>query len=228
MNVRNLTVADSPGSAARREPTASAHRFSAAHGTDADLVTQMSGGVATAFAQLYDRYSRQAFSLAKRICVAQELAEEVVQEVFLALWREPSRFDPAKSAFSTWLLTLVHHRSVDAVRRESAQRRRANAVAAIEEDQPSSVAAEDEALTGIVGGSVREAVRGLPDEQRRILSLAYFGGYTQCEVAALTGVPLGTVKSRTFAALRRLRGSLSALRVDEAGGEGGRATGVSR
>lgn len=194
------------------------------------LVDWLAGGDSSALASLYDRYSRQAFSLAKRICVAQELAEEVVQEVFLALWRDPSRFDSSRASFATWLMTLVHHRSVDAVRREGAQRRRTTAATQqmSERGETTVTAAEDDALAGIVGGTVREALHRLPEEQRRILSLAYFGGYTQCEVAALTGVPLGTVKSRTFAALRRLRTLLSSLRSEDPGGETGHATGVGR
>jgi RNA polymerase sigma-70 factor (ECF subfamily) len=214
-----------------REPRDSAERQprSAEH-SDADLVRQIATGDSSAFAGLYDRYCRQSFSLAKRICVAQELAEEVVQEVFLALWREPSRFDSSRASFATWLMTLVHHRSVDAVRREGAQRRRATAATdqVAERGETTVTAAEDDALAGIVGGKVREALGRLPEEQRRILSLAYFGGYTQCEVAALTGVPLGTVKSRTFAALRRLRTLLASLRADDQGGDPGHTTGVGR
>jgi RNA polymerase sigma factor (sigma-70 family) len=190
----------------------------------------MTGGDRPAFASLYDRYSRQAFSLAKRICVAQELAEEVVQEVFLGVWRDPSRFDKTRASFATWLMTLVHHRSVDAVRREGAQRRRLTAASDSMAERGETVVAgaDDDALAGIVGGQVREALHRLPEEQRKILSLAYFGGYTQNEVAALTGVPLGTVKSRTFAGLRRLRTLLSSLRsVDEWGGDG-QTTGVGR
>lgn len=223
-------MADSPGSPRPRESRDAAEHVHSAESTDAELVDRMAAGDSMAFARLYDRYGRQSFSLAKRICVAQELAEEVVQEAFLALWREPSRFDSSRASFATWLMTLVHHRSVDAVRREGAQRRRATAATeqSAGRGETTVTAAEDDALSGIVGGKVREALGRLPEEQRRILSLAYFGGYTQCEVAALTGVPLGTVKSRTFAALRRLRTLLSSLRADDPGGETGPATGVGR
>jgi RNA polymerase sigma factor (sigma-70 family) len=162
---------------------------------------------------LYDRHSRQAFSLARRICADNGIAEDVVQEVFLAVWRDPHRFDPERGSFSTWLLTLVHHKAVDAVRRESAVRRR-TVPGGIEGDEwsgPAGPGADEPALGAVIAGHVREALRRLPDEQREALALAYYGGYTQREVAAITGVPLGTVKSRMFTGAQRLRGLLSPL-----------------
>ncbi|ASO21551.1 RNA polymerase sigma-70 factor (ECF subfamily) [Actinoalloteichus hoggarensis] len=172
----------------------------------------MTQGDAEAFAELFDRYSRQAYSLARRLCVDPGIAEDVVQEAFLDLWRRPHGFRADRGSFSTWLLTLVHHRAVDAVRRESALRRRtaAEADAAVEE-AVGGPDVDQEAMGRVVGGQVQEALRRLPDEQRQAIALAYYGGYTQGEVAAFTGVPLGTVKSRTFAGVRRLRGLLSSL-----------------
>lgn len=201
---------------------------------DAELVALVARGDRLAFAQLYDKYSRPAYSLARRICVAQELAEDVVQEAFMRLWRDPSNYDPRKGGFATWLLTLVHHRSVDAVRREDAQRRRAANTSPVEGSAASAYpGADEDALSLVVNGQVREALGHLPEDQRRIIALAYFGGYTQNEVAALTGVPLGTVKSRTFAGLRRLRVLLSNLKVSDSlscfdGGSEGPAMGVLR
>jgi RNA polymerase sigma factor (sigma-70 family) len=152
----------------------------------------------------------------------------VVQEAFLAVWRTPGRFDPERGAFASWLLTLVHHRAVDAVRREAVQRRRTvpGADEVAERFTPPGPGADDEALVGVVGGQVREALGRLTEEQREVITLAYFGGYTQCEVSALTGLPLGTVKSRTFAGIRRLRGLLSSLLSDGDGTEV--RTGVQR
>ncbi len=199
-----------------------------------ELVALVSHGDRVAFAQLYDKYSRPAYSLARRICVAQELAEDVVQEAFMRLWRDPSNYDARKGSFATWLLTMVHHRSVDAVRREDAHRRRATSLTPMEgTSSTASPAADEDALSLVVNGKVREALEHLPDEQRRIIALAYFGGYTQNEVAALTGVPLGTVKSRTFAGLRRLRVLLANLKVSDSlsffdGGPDGPAMGVAR
>jgi len=209
-------VADAPVPPARSAPT------------DADLVRRVTGGDQAAFAELYDRYCRQAYSLARRVCVDPEFAEDVVQEAFLALWRTPGRFDPERGGFATWLLTLVHHRAVDAVRREAVRRKRTvpGADEVAERLTPPGPGADDEALVGLVGGQVREALGRLTDEQREVITLAYFGGYTQCEVSALTGLPLGTVKSRTFAGIRRLRGMLSSLLGDGDGTEV--RTGVQR
>ena len=156
---------------------------------------------------LYRRFGRPCYSLARRICADEGLAEEVVQEVFLTLWRDPGRFDAARGSFATWLLTLIHHKAVDAVRRESTVRRRVVSVAeAGEQWSPAPVEGADQAaLARVAAGQVRQALGRLPTEQRQVLALAYFGGQTQREIAAVTGVPLGTVKSRMFAAVARLR-----------------------
>ena len=187
---------------------------------DEELAGDVVDGSQSALAGLYDRYGRRAYSLARRICVDESLAEDVVQEVFLAFWREPLRFDPNRGAFSTWLLTLVHHKAVDAVRRESTVRRRT--VPSGEGDQEGSLppgpGADQGALGAVVAGQVRDALGALPPEQRQALALAYFGGYTQREVAAMTGVPVGTVKSRMFAGMRRLRSALGPVLGDVAYG----------
>lgn len=180
---------------------------------DEALVSRIVAGDQQALSGLYDRYGRPAYSLARRICADDGIAEDVVQEVFLAFWRDPSRYDSARGSFGTWLLTLVHHKSVDAVRRESAIRRR-TVPAAEDGDEwsaPPGPGADQAALGRVVAGQVRDALGGLPAEQRQALALAYYGGYTQREVAALTGVPLGTVKSRMFTGVQRLRGVLGPL-----------------
>lgn len=192
---------------------------------DEELVRAVVAGAHHALAALYDRYGRRAYSLARRICGDDGLAEDVVQEVFLAFWRDPRRFDPARGGFGTWILTLVHHKSVDTVRRESAIRRRT--VAGVEEGQEWPVApgpgADQDALRAVEAGQVRDALGNLPAEQREALALAYFGGYSQREVATLTGVPLGTVKSRMFTGMRRLRGALGPALGDVATDTGGGA-----
>ncbi|MFI6099934.1 RNA polymerase sigma factor [Lentzea sp. NPDC051213] len=206
-------MADSPGpSAASRD----------GRPTDFELVQRLAQGDRSAFGELYDRYCTPAYSLARRICVDPDLAEDVVQEAFLALWRHPARFDPTRGSFGTWLMTLVHHRAVDAVRKENTQRRRT--VPLTDDVSPPVEGSEHEALVSVVSAEVRAALRTLPEEQRQVIALAYLGGYTQCEVAKLMGVPLGTVKSRTFAAIRRLRGTLGSLWA----GETGETTGVHR
>lgn len=180
------------------------------------VVRRILDGDQAALGELYDRYGRPAYSLARRICADDGFAEDVVQEVFLAFWRDPRRFDPARGAFATWLLTLVHHKAVDAVRRESAIRRRTVPAADDGEEwsAPPGPGADQAALGAVVAGQVRDALDTLPPEQRQALALAYYGGYTQQEVAALTGVPLGTVKSRMFTGVKRLRGVLGPLLGD--------------
>jgi RNA polymerase sigma factor (sigma-70 family) len=181
--------------------------------SDVDLATAVAAGDQHAFAELYDRHSRQAYSLARRICVDPEFAEEAVQEAFLAFWRDPRRFEADRGGFASWLLTLVHHRSVDVVRRQETHRRRTllGADEVVGGLIPAEAGADEKAMTGVVGGQVREALRQLSDGQREVLTLAYLGGYTQSEVSAITGLPLGTVKSRTFAGIKRLRGLLSSM-----------------
>ncbi|HTI20069.1 MAG TPA: sigma-70 family RNA polymerase sigma factor [Kutzneria sp.] len=180
---------------------------------DADLVKAVAGGDRHAFAALYDRYCRQAYSLARRVCVDPEFAEEAVQDAFLAVWRDPHRFDPARGGFASWLLTLVHHRSVDVVRRQAGHRNRTvpGAEEFFEQLVPAEAGADEKAMSGVVGGLVRQALGQLSADQRQVIGLAYLGGYTQAEVSSITGLPLGTVKSRTFAGIKRLRQLLAAL-----------------
>ena len=183
------------------------------HAADAELVAAVATGDQQAFAALYDRYSRQAYSLARRVCVDPEFAEEAVQEAFLAVWKDPGRFDPTRGGFVSWLLTLVHHRSVDVVRRQASHRRR-NLLGVdeiLDQAVPAEAGADEKAMAGVVGGLVRQALQQLSADQRQVISLAYLGGYTQTEVSSITGLPLGTVKSRTFAGIKRLRDLLASL-----------------
>jgi len=179
--------------------------------SDAELVRRLSNADGAALSQLYQRFGRPCYSLARRICADEGLAEDVVQEVFLTLWRDRTRFDPSRGGFATWLLTLIHHKAVDAVRRESTIRRRTVAAPEAGEDwSPTSVPGADQAaMARVAAGQVRAALHRLPVEQRQVLALAYFGGHTQREIAILTGVPLGTVKSRMFTAVQRLRSLLT-------------------
>ena len=178
--------------------------------TDATVLEAIARRRPGALDELYRRFGRPAYGLARRICVDTTLAEDVVQEVFLAVWRQPERFDVARGSVSSWLLTLVHHRAVDAVRREAVRNRHTVAPSDDGEEWnvPPGPGADAGALEAVVAGHVREALAQLPREQRDALVLAYYGGYTQREVASIAEVPLGTVKSRMFTGIKRLRALL--------------------
>jgi RNA polymerase sigma factor (sigma-70 family) len=167
---------------------------------------------------LYDRYGTACFSLARRIAVDLQLAQDVVQEVFLTLWHNAGRFDGERGSLSTYLLSITHHKAVDAVRKEERQRSR-RAPAEVLELTDSGQDVAEETWTELRRSKVRGALADLPQPQRETLVLAYFGGYTQQEIAKLTDTPLGTVKTRTLAALRRLKTGLAGY--DENGTGGG-------
>ena len=194
---------------------------------DADLVRRLRAGDRGAVDDLYQRFRRPAFALARRILADDVLAEDVLQDVFVSVWRDPGAFDRSRGSVASWLLAMVHHKAVDAVRREESHRRR-QARAAEDVALSRRVGAgdvEDDAWTRVVAGEVRAALGLLPSLQREALTLAYYGGYTQREVAALTGAPLGTVKTRMLAGMRRLREELG----ERAGGRspGGALGGAS-
>lgn len=178
--------------------------------TDAELVAYLGTGDGAALAELYRRYGKPCYSLARRVCADEGLAEDVVQEVFLTLWRNPARFDPQRGTFASWLLTLIHHKAVDVVRREATIRKRTVPAADAGEDwSPTPLPGADQAaLAKVAAAEVRDLLQKLPIDQRQALALAYYGGHTQREVAAIIGIPLGTVKSRMFAGIARLRSLL--------------------
>jgi RNA polymerase sigma factor (sigma-70 family) len=172
-----------------------------AHLSDEALVALAARADDGALAELYDRFGHVAYGLALRIVRDPALAEDAVQDAFLTIWRSASRFVPERAKARTWILTLVHRRAVDVVRRE--QPRRAEP---IELAPPASAdVTEDEAWLRLQRARVQDALRRLPDQQREALELAYYGGFTQSELAERLGEPLGTIKSRMFAGLARLR-----------------------
>jgi RNA polymerase sigma factor (sigma-70 family) len=172
-----------------------------AHLSDEALVTLVARSDESALAELYDRVGGTAFGLAYRVLRDEALAEDAVQEAFLALWRSAGSFLPERAKASTWILTLVHRRAVDLVRRE--QRRRTEPF----EDAPEPLegSAEEAAWLRYERQRVQTALATLPDQQREAIELAYYGGLTQSELAERLGQPLGTIKSRMFAGLSRLR-----------------------
>jgi RNA polymerase sigma-70 factor (ECF subfamily) len=173
-----------------------------AHLSDEALVALAARSEQSALAELYDRFGRPAYGLALRILRDESLAEDAVQEAFLTLWRTAARFVPERGKASTWILTLVHRRAVDIVRRE--ERRRADALEQAPEPE-SREAVDEEAWLRLQRERVQDALRKLPDQQREAIELAYYGGFTQSELAERLGQPLGTIKSRMFGGLARLR-----------------------
>jgi RNA polymerase sigma factor (sigma-70 family) len=177
---------------------------------DEELLVRIRAGDDGAFRELFARYASLANALAFRLVRQAQVAEEIVQEAFLAVWRSPQRYDRSRGSVRAWLLGTVHHRAVDAVRREESQRRRADRMAsadpAVVQDPTDDVVAaidlpRDRSL-------VRKALAELPEEQREVIERMYFDGLSQSQIAERTGLPLGTVKSRTLLAMRRLRGRL--------------------
>jgi RNA polymerase sigma-70 factor (ECF subfamily) len=180
------------------------------HLSDEALIALAARGDEEALGALYDRYDRAAYGLAVRILRDRALAEDAVQEAFLAVWRSAGAFSAERAKPSTWILTLVHRRAVDLVRRE--ERRRADPI----DDLPHAAgeATDEEADLRSRRRVVQEALRRLPDEQREALELAYYGGFSQSELAERLGQPLGTIKSRMFTGLARLRDLLAEAGVE--------------
>jgi RNA polymerase sigma factor (sigma-70 family) len=175
-----------------------------AHLSDEALVALVARGDEDALAELYDRVGRIAYGLALRILRDERHAEDAVQEAFLQVWRSAATFRPERAKASTWVLTLVHRRAVDLVRRE--ERRQADplsddATAAVEAAERT----DEAAWLRFERERVQTALKQLPDLQREALELAYYGGFSQSELAERLGVPLGTIKSRMFSGLARLR-----------------------
>lgn len=174
-----------------------------AHLSDEALVALVARGDESALAELYDRVGRVAYGLAFRVLRDDRLAEDAVQEAFLGVWRTAAGYRAERAKASTWILTLVHRRAVDLVRRE--ERRRAEPLDDEMRDIATSGSAADAAWLDFERERVQGALKRLPDPQREAIELAYYGGFSQSELAERLGMPLGTIKSRMFAGLARLR-----------------------
>jgi RNA polymerase sigma-70 factor (ECF subfamily) len=173
--------------------------------TDEELVQAVAQADEHALGELYDRFGKVAYGLAYKILQDAALAEDAVQEAFLQIWRGAGSYRPERAKASTWLLTFVHRRAVDLVRRE--QKRRTLPV--VVEPQGADPGADEEAVQRSRREIVQDALRRLPAEQREPIELAYYGGLTQSELAERLDQPLGTIKSRMFTGLQRLRVLLS-------------------
>jgi RNA polymerase sigma-70 factor, ECF subfamily len=174
--------------------------------SDAALVVAIGRWRQDALAEAYRRHAGAVYGLARRVLNDTATAEEVVQEVFLRLWNSPDKFDPARGSLRAYLLAQAHGRSVDLLRSDSSRRRREERE--VRETAEAGYDIEHEVWDLAVADRVKEAVTALPEEERRAIELAYFGGHTYREVAVLLNAPEGTVKSRIRAGLRRMRTEL--------------------
>ena len=179
---------------------------------DADLVAAIARGEVEALERLYDRYGALVFSVSLRVLHDHHLAEDVVQEVFHRLWRQPTSFDPVRGRFISWMMSVTRNRALDELRRRNRRFRSEER----DEDPDREIAGGDrfdDPEVGVILSEMRVVVRAamtrLPAAQREVIELAYFGGLTQQEIAERTGDPLGTVKTRVRLGMRRLRISLA-------------------
>jgi RNA polymerase sigma-70 factor (ECF subfamily) len=183
---------------------------------DDALLAQAAGGDPTALTTIYERYKTVSYSLALRITTDPALAEDVVQDAFLGAWRNAGRYNAARGSVRTWLLAIVHHRAIDLLRR----RRPASEMPEADLPPPSLVLPDiwPEVAGRLDRELIRQALGSLPDPQREAIELAYYGGLTQQEIAARTGAPLGTVKSRVRLGLLQMRGLIASGSVGDPAG----------
>ncbi len=179
---------------------------------DEDLMQLVRRGEAEAFEVVYERHSHAAFSLAYRMCGTRAAAEDVVQEAFLSLWRSGARYDRTRGSVRTWVLGIVHNRAIDSLRRSVVHDRRRASDEGIEERFEARERTEVEVARLDEAEEIRQALRTLPTEQGRVIELAYFGGFTQTEIASMLDAPLGTVKGRMRLGLEKMRSQLGGLR----------------
>jgi len=210
MSVQFSSVASEAGDQLARRETdldGDPNRIAYGEADDARLLELIQQGDQDAVAAVYDRYGGVAYGLALRITGDAQSAEDAVQEAFVSVWKQAQRFDPARGRLRSWLLTIVHHRAIDAVRRKAAMNERS-----LPEEPEQFVATrgrpEELAEWALEAEAVREAVRQVPDDQRRTIEMAYFMGLTHVEIAERMGVPLGTVKSRLRIGLEKMRAYL--------------------
>jgi RNA polymerase sigma-70 factor, ECF subfamily len=171
---------------------------------DEDLISMVEAADADAFATLYDRHSRAAFSLAYRMMGERQAAEDLTQDAFLKVWRSASSYRAERGSVRTWILSIVHNRGIDQIRSQASRRRTQDKIeASTPRSQPSEAFAQT--WRNSQRDQIREALDTLPPEQLKILELAYFSGYTHVEISELLRLPLGTVKGRMRLGLKKIR-----------------------
>ena len=180
---------------------------------DEDVMQLVRRGDARAFELIYERHSAAAFSLAYRMMGTRGAAEDVTQDAFLSMWRSGARYDRARGSVRTWLLGIVHHRAIDALRRATVHDKRRAGDEGIEERFEARERTDVEAARREESGMVRGALRSLPSDQSQVIELAYFGGFTHTEIAEMLDAPVGTVKGRMRLGLKKMRAQLGEGRV---------------
>jgi RNA polymerase sigma-70 factor, ECF subfamily len=175
---------------------------------DEELMQLVGEDDSAAFAIVYERHTEAAYSLALRMCGRRAIAEDVVQEAFLSLWRSAASYDPMRGSVRTWVLGIVHHRAIDALRRGVVQERGRVSDEGIEEQLEAAERTDQEVGRRDEAREVRAALEGLPPEQSRVIELAYYGGLTHSEIAAMLDTPVGTIKGRMRLGLQKMRSQL--------------------
>jgi RNA polymerase sigma-70 factor (ECF subfamily) len=180
---------------------------------DEDLMQLVRENDSAAFAVVYERHADAAFSLAFRMCGKRGIAEDVVQEAFLSLWRSGSRYDRTRGSVRTWVLGIVHNRAIDALRRGVVHDRRRVSDEGIEEHVEAAERTDVEVGRRDEAREIRAALEGLPPDQSRVIELAYYGGFTHTEIAAMLDTPVGTIKGRMRLGLQKMRSQLRSGQV---------------
>lgn len=175
---------------------------------DEELMELVAGNDADAFEVILERHADAAFSLAYRICGRRSLAEDIAQEAFLSIWRSGARYDRTRGSVRTWTLGIVHNRAIDALRRTGVHERRRISDEGIEQTLEASERTETQVVENATSRELRGALGRLPSDQRRVIELAYFGGFTHIEIASMLDTPVGTVKGRMRLGLQKLREQL--------------------
>jgi RNA polymerase sigma-70 factor (ECF subfamily) len=178
---------------------------------DEEVMALVQEGSNRAFELVYDRHGGAAFSLAYRMVPNRVSAEDITQEAFLSIWRSRERYEPTRGSVRTWVLGIVHNRSIDALRRNLVHDRRRASAEGIEEREEAPERTDVEVARLQEARSVRDAIKQLPDEQARVLELAYFGGFSHSQIADMLEMPIGTVKGRMRLGLEKLRRGLEGL-----------------
>ena len=194
-----MTADSHQGSRARRKRERS---------EEAQLVRALAGGDADALSKLYDRYSGMLMGLAHRVLGDASDAEEILQEAFLQAWNQASRYDPGRSSVSTWLVLITRSRAIDRLRSRKVAVRTATAAQKEKQDLHTSPEGVADVMLLERRARLRTELDRLPMEQREVLESAFYRGMTQSEIAQESGIPLGTVKTRTLLAVRKLRRAL--------------------